>query len=252
MNDFKEWNTTFDRLRYKYETHAIFRDWLDFAVDQFTIPSFEPSFKYGRYKKEELQLFQELFEAWIQSMDRELETRDYYDFLGEWWENDQNMTNKFRAQFFTPIDVCRLMCELTLADMGDCDDVLCMNDPTCGSGRFAIVHHHYRPQDKFMLQDLDEYACKMAVLNMVLHGMTGVVSYMNTLTREVFACWQVRTDYLFPIPCIIPYGVDLDAACTILPQSSEKMVKVPPVAPIQEQTGNMTSLDRWIKQKEEE
>lgn len=133
----------------------------------------------------------------------------------------KKMTNKFKAQFFTPIDVCQLMCEVNLADMSECEDV-CMNDPTCGSGRFAIVHHHYRPCDKFMLQDFDDYACKMTLLNMIVHGMSGVVAHMNTLTREVFACWQVRTDYFFTTPCIIPYGTNLYSACSILPYTTKK------------------------------
>ena len=43
--------------------------------------------------------------------------------------------------------------------------------------------------------DLDDYAVKMTLLNMVMHGMRGVVAHMNTLTQEVFNCWQV-TPYL--------------------------------------------------------
>lgn len=220
MTDYTEWNKPFEKLRYKHDTWYIFRDWLDLTIDNFTIPEQTPLFSNKeKYTEEEYELFGEMFTGYLKIMQRELENRPYYDFLGEWWEGDQNMTNKFKAQFFTPTDVCDLMCDLTLAtDMGD--ECQVMNDPCCGSGRFALVHHHHRPQDMFMLNDLDEYAVKMTVVNMLVHGMRGVVAHQNTLTGEVFSCFQV-TPYLFEfggVPYVVPFGSDLKGACSMLPR----------------------------------
>lgn len=250
---FKEWNRAFDKLRYKHDTWYIFRDWLDMTIDQFTIPGMQPLFTHkDRYTDQEYEWFGELLTAYIKGMDKALETRPYYDFLGEWWESDQNMTNKFKAQFFTPIDVCRLMEEVTVTDLDDTPRV--MYDCCCGSGRFGLVHHHLRPQDYFFFNDLDDYAVKMTLLNMLFHGMRGVVAHMNTLTLEVFNCWQVTPYPSGVLPYIVPYGTDLEGAKRMLP--SGRTVEAPtlttpptPAETTQEPVKNntkKTGLDQWM------
>lgn len=221
--DFTEWNKAFDKLRYKHETWMIFQDFLDMTVDQFTIPGMKPLFHHkDRYTKKEYEYFGELFNAYIQGMYVELEKRPYCDFLGEWWESDVNMTNKFRAQFFTPMSICELMVDLTIQNDSELsEDPVVMHDSCCGTSRFGLVYHDRRPQDFFMFGDLDDYAVKMSLLNMIFHGMRGVVAHMNTLTLEVFQCWQV-TPYLAGLPYIVPYGTDLQGAKACLPRNKTR------------------------------
>ena len=216
-HDFKEWNKVFNKLRHKHDTWQIFSDWLDLTIDGFTIPGMKPLFQHpDKYSEQEYIYFSDMFRAYIQSMDKVLVDRPYFDFLGEWWESDQNMTNKFKAQFFTPMHVVDLMCQVTLSDdMSERPKV--MSDCCCGSGRFGLAWHHYRPMDWFFLADLDDYAVKMTLINMCLHGMRGVVAHMNTLTYEVFGVWQV-TPFDTGVPYIVPYGTDLMGAKTILPR----------------------------------
>ena len=250
---FTEWNRAFDKLRHKHDTWYIFRDWLDMTIDQFTIPGMTPLFTHkDRYTEQEYTWFGELLTAYIKGMDKALETQPYYDFLGEWWESDQNMTNKFKAQFFTPIDVCRLMEELTVTNLDDTPRV--MYDCCCGSGRFGLVHHHLRPQDYFFFNDLDDYAVKMTLLNMVCHGMRGVVAHMNTLTLEVFNCWQVTPYLNGGLPYIVPYGEDLDGALAFLPKGERieaPTLTTPPTPaettqePVKDNT-KKTGLDQWM------
>ena len=250
--DFSAWNEPFDKLRYKHDTWYIFRDWLDLTIDNFTIPDQEPLFRNkDKYTDEEYGWFGDMFVAYLNIMNEALEEKPYYDFLGEWWEGDQNMTNKFKAQFFTPVDVCDLMSQLVLSeDLGD--EVRVMNDPCCGSGRFALAHHRYRPQDFFMLNDLDDYAVKMTVVNMLVHGMRGVVAHQNTLTEEVFWCCQV-TPFLFEyagLPYVVPYGTDLVGACKMLPRRD--VVNVPTEQPTITEINTIDSdkklggLDAWL------
>lgn len=227
--DFKEWNEPFDKLRYKHDTWYIFRDWLDLTIDNFTIPDQEPLFRNkDKYTEQEYGWLSDMFVAYLKIMQEALEEKPYYDFLGEWWEGDQNMTNKFKAQFFTPMNVCSLMSTLVVPDPDELgEEATIMNDPCCGSGRFALVHHHKRPQDFFMLNDLDDYAVKMTVVNMLVHGMRGVVAHQNTLTGEVFWCCQV-TPFLFEyggLPYVVPYLTDLVGACKMLPRGD--VVNVP-------------------------
>lgn len=223
--DFTEWNKAFDKLRYRHDTWYIFRDFLDIVVDGFTIPGMDPLFRnHEKYSEEEIGYFNELLQAYIKGMSKALETREYYDFLGEWWESDVNMTNKFNAQFFTPIQICELMEELTITkDMTK--EPMVMYDCCCGSGRFGLVHHHLRPQDFFFLNDLDEYAVKMTIVNMIMHGMRGVVAHMNTLTEEVISCWQVSPYWNGGLGYVVPYGRDLHGAKLMLPRG--RIVEAP-------------------------
>lgn len=248
---FKEWNKIFTKLRYRHETWYIFRDFLDLTIDNFTIPNQTPLFENtGKYTDKEYEYFGELFTVYIQTMNEQLQTKPYYDFLGEWWESDQNMTNKFNAQFFTPMNVCELMDTMVIAT-GEKEGRLTgeanvMYDCCCGSGRFGLVHQHHRPQDYYFMNDLDQYAVKMTILNMLFHGMQGVVAHMNTLTEEVFSCWRV-TPFLFEfggLPYVVPYGKDLKGALSFLPRGD---VVTPSVeTKMTDKQKNIGGLDKWL------
>ena len=245
---FNKWNKTFEKLRYRHDTWYIFCDFLDMTIDNFTVPDQTPLFENrDKYTTEEYTYFAELFSAYMETMQRELEHRDYFDFLGEWWESDVNMTNKFNAQFFTPSDVAELMCQLILDDsLGK--EARVMYDCCCGSGRFGLAYHKYRPQDYFFFNDIDDYAVKMTILNMLFHGMQGVVAHMNTLTEEVFWCCRV-TPFLFEysgVPYVVPFGTDLQGALSFLPKC--EIVELPKTEESEgpENTGQLKGLDKWL------
>lgn len=250
---FTEWNKTFRKLKYRHDTWYIFRDFLDMTIDNFTIPGQKPLFENkDKYTTEEYGYFGDLFYTYMGTMSKQLEEKPYCDFLGEWWESDQDMTNKFNAQFFTPLDVADLMCQLTITDKTGSSKV--MYDCCCGSGRFGLAYHTYRPQDYFFFNDLDLYAVKMTILNMLFHGMQGVVAHMNTLTEEVFWCCRV-TPYLFDfsgLPYVVPFGSDLKGALAFLPDG--EMIEAPtPAPPIKDKcedkkppVKNSGSLDSWL------
>ena len=257
MLDFKEWNKVFDYLRHRHDTWYIFKDFLNIVIDNFTIPDETPMFKNDdKYNDDEINYFGELFQVYIQSMQKILEKKNYCDFLGEWWESDQNMTNKFKAQFFTPMNVCELMTDLTVLPDGE-DDVKVMTDCCCGSGRFGIVYHDKRPYDWFFLADLDEYAVKMTIVNMLLHGMRGVVAWQNTLTEEVFGVWVVSPDLLSygGLPYVVPYGTDLEGALALLPKGNHVEAQKPEVKQVMETPSkqeiqaddDIGGLDKWMK-----
>jgi type I restriction enzyme M protein len=220
--DFKQWNKLIRTLTYKHNTFNVFKDYLDIIIDQWTIPDQETLYKTPeKYTEKDYHVFMKLFKEHLHIMREELEKKDYYDFLGEWWESDQNLTNKDTEQYFTPHDVTLLMCELlNLEEMGD--KIGTMHDCCCGSGRFALAYHKYRPNDWFFLVDVDEVAIKMTLINMVLHGMRGVVCWGNALTRKCFQCWVVSPSLLEygGLPYIVPMGENIGEALAYLPMDS--------------------------------
>ena len=73
-----------------------------------------------------------------------------------------------------------------------------------GSGRFLLAGHNLMPNSIMIGGDLDNVACKMAVLNFYIHGVRGSIIHQNTLTGEVFESWRVN-NYLYhglPVPHI--------------------------------------------------
>ena len=265
MLDFKEWNKVFDYLSHRHDTWYVFKDFLNLVIDNFTIPGETPMFKNDdKYNDDEIEWFGELFQVYIQSMQKILEEKNYCDFLGEWWESDQNMTNKFKAQFFTPMNICELMTEMTVISEENDDSIKVMTDCCCGSGRFGLVYHDKRPYDWFFLADLDEYAVKMTIVNMLLHGMRGVVAWQNTLTQEVFGVWVVTPDLLSycGLPYVVPYGTDLEGALKLLPtgRQVETQKLEPPIEKTEKESPIYASptnkiiteetiggLDKWMK-----
>ena len=57
-------------------------------------------------------------------------------------------------------------------------------DPACGSARNLCEYHSRHPGVRCTGEDLDESACKMAVVNFSCHGVNGVVNWIDALTRE--------------------------------------------------------------------
>jgi len=258
MTDFKKWNKIIKKLTYKHNTFQIFKDYLDIIIDNFTIPDQTPLFQHHeRYTEQEHRYFAELYKEHVNIMQTMLEEKEYYDFPGEWWESDQNLTNKDTEQYFTPPDIADLMCELLEVDSLS-SDCCTMHDCCCGSGRFALAYHKYRPNDWFFLVDIDEIAVKMTLVNMLFHGMRGVVCHGNALTREVFSCWVVTPSLLeyCGVPYVVPYGKDIGCALSFLPREvvpvnttdSDNPADKTKKSDRKEQTDKtVRGLDAWLK-----
>ena len=193
MKMFKKFNKIFDKIASsgKRETHTIFKDWLNMTIDKWTLPNNKPLFTQNkRYTQQEYNYFAELYIVYIKSMQKQLLQHNYFDFLGEWWESEKDLTDKFKGQYFTPHHVVQLIAELTVDTTIKQPRIF--YDCCCGSGRFALAHHSLRPLDYFVLEDLDDFACKMTIMNMLHHGLVGVVTHKNSLTNEEYESWRVN------------------------------------------------------------
>ena len=190
----------FSKLTYSHDVSRVWEDFLDYSIDQFLLNGLsEKHFQYKKYSKKEQKYFGELFECWIKTTHEKLETVSWYDFLGTFYE--EIVLGKFKAgnlgQFFTPAHICTLMSDLLPKEnTGVC------NDPCCGSGRLLLAHHVNNLEDICFGEDLDNVACRMAVLNFVIHGVKGSICHKNTITGEWFKSWKVN-EFLYhglPIP----------------------------------------------------
>ena len=217
----KNFEAIFDKLCYTHETSTVWTDFLNYCIDQFLINPDKKYFDTERYTVKEQEYFNQLFGAWILRMDEKLEDHEYYDFLGEFYENI--IISRYKAgnkgQFFTPMDVASCMAELTYTNNDKKDDKeghVCY-DCTCGSGRTLLAWHNLRPQDRCIGWDLDEQAAKMCVLNFIVHGIRGSVVWCNSLSYEFFDAWKVH-EFPFTVMSVDSFGesecfigVDLDS-----------------------------------------
>ena len=204
-NDFEK---IFEKLCRQHDPNVIFNEFLDYSIDinLFTTVNQNLDFK-GRE-----EYYFEMFQEWIKITNEALNnnknhsaSNGWYDYLGIFYENTVQSKYKAgaRGQFFTPHNVCQCMTELTMFQEKDYTNKL-VNDCCCGSGRFLLAAHTLHPEAIMIAADLDEVACKMAVLNFYIHGVRGSVINQNSLTLESFKAWRVN-NYFGPNGLPLPH-----------------------------------------------
>lgn len=103
------------------------------------------------------------------------------------------------GQFYTPAHISDMLGKLGL-------DIkqphIC--DPACGSGRNLLAHFASSGKEKFhfyFASDIDLVSCKMCVLNMMIHGMIGVVVCRNAVSDNDFKAGWMINEIRYPLPC---------------------------------------------------
>lgn len=190
MNNFK----AFQELTKIHDGSIVFRDWLDYCIDQFLINPDIHYFARDKYNKKEYMLFFDLFTSWVTGMQEKInEGYEWFDLVGLFYEETVKSSSKSSntGQFFTPHNVCDLMTSLTININGDGKGEH-MYDCAGGSGRLCLSFHARYPKALCFTHDLDEFACKMAVLNFLIHGVKGSVCRYNSLTGEFYEGWKVN------------------------------------------------------------
>lgn len=149
--------------------------------------------RIGKYKRQEQQVFPELFALLVQTMDESVNEGRYGDFLGELFML-MELGNDHGGQFFTPYDVCRMMAEVTFTDQVraeiDRRGFIVCNDPAVGAGATMIAFAeilqqrgiNYQQRCVFTGQDIDYIASLMAYIQLSLLGCAGYITIGNTLT----------------------------------------------------------------------
>jgi type I restriction enzyme M protein len=72
---------------------------------------------------------------------------------------------------------------------------LTINDPACGSGRMLIAFHAKNPGNYVFGEDLDPMCCKMACINLMIHGCEGEIVNHNSLQPDDYIQgWSINAD----------------------------------------------------------
>lgn len=186
----------------------VFDKWLDWIIGWFDtqgIRSRQCDFvNMMAEMQSDNETFYECFSLVAQDTASNIEQRGWHDAFGSLYEEKVKSGYKASSmgQFFTPEGLCDALAQITLGEKHGSF----VYDPACGSGRLPLAIWGHIDKDKFtyfVMGDLDPLSCKMSALNMMLHGMFGIVERRNALTLEFFGGYVVN-EMCYPFPIGVP------------------------------------------------
>lgn len=185
----------------------------DFIINLFSTKSYKPEGFKPDVATPENEDYIALVSLWCEMVAEEMEKGNAFDLFGQLYEQMFLLKSKASAngQFFTPDSLCKLMADITDADVEEKEShrgLVRINDPACGSARTLLAHFMKKTHDNHTLAgryyyeaaDIDLPTCKMAACNMMIHGMQGKVVCQDQLLlptpTAIFYINEVR--YPFP------------------------------------------------------
>lgn len=204
MNE-KSFEEIFEELARHNDRSVIWNDFLDYVVKSNLIYQHNP--KPVNYHGNE-EAYVELFKAYLNRLEKELEHVPYVDLLGLLYEEVVLSKGKSQqlGQYYSPTCVAEITSDLVLLnqEFEDNSDKI-INDCACGSGRMLLASHVKSKGDVFCIgQDIDETSVKMCTINFLSMGVRGSVLQMDSLTQEFYQGWRINK-YLYhgiPVPHI--------------------------------------------------
>ncbi|QMU65521.1 MAG: N-6 DNA methylase [Flavobacteriaceae bacterium] len=177
-NEFKTFNNAFESLSRRHGYYYVFEDFLDLYINAWCFDyQFNRELIQNRYTLEERQQFTLMMYEVIKILDKEIQSdSDCYDFFGTFYESAALSKQKGFAQFFTPMPICNFMAQIVAPNNNET-----FSDPCCGSGRFSLASNSVSLGSFHFLVDLDFTCAKMATLNLMHHGIHGIVIADNGL-----------------------------------------------------------------------
>lgn len=176
--ELKNFIKIFDSLAIKYSRYQVFDDFLDLFINGF---SFNHEIDLERirskYNQDERYVFGNLIKETISILDKKIETDQcFYDVFGTFYELQSMTDKKYFAQFFTPITVCTFMAQILEPQQKEF-----FSDPCCGSGRLSLAANSVNIGGFHTLVDKDYTCARMSALNLMMHGIDGIVISDNGL-----------------------------------------------------------------------
>lgn len=111
-------------------------------------------------------------------------TKFWYDAWGDMFMELSGKFKSFRGQFFTPASVADLCAKMS--DTESTGDRPVINDCACGSARMLLaaeqLAYEKGPVQPYLIgEDIDGMCCKMAAINLAIHGCIGEVIRHDSL-----------------------------------------------------------------------
>lgn len=168
------------------DLHSAMDAWLDWLLEIFNSDHFQQNntfFENAEAKAKENSQWYKALCRWIYDTKNDKCT----DFFGNVYEGEYKSSGKAKVlgQFFTPQSIADLCANLTNGD----SDTIIVNDCACGSGRLLMAGYTANRKaiennEKFHFffgSDIDNTSVKMCALNLMIHGLQGIVVNQDAL-----------------------------------------------------------------------
>jgi N-6 DNA Methylase len=157
----------------------------------------------GRYNREEANAYAHMLALVVTALDCETPP----DFLGNMFHRLE-LHNRWKGQFFTPMNLCRMMAEMTLGDkVGEIIEergFITVQEPAVGAGAMIVAMAtamrqrgiNYQQHMHVTAIDVDPVAAHMAFIQLSLLHVPAEVYIGNTLSLEMRECYQTPAHHL--------------------------------------------------------
>lgn len=186
-------------LSRRYGTHEAFRDVVICCAYSFANAvdfKEERENEYlriiNKYSDEERELFPQILTSLVEEYEK---AKEPIDILGDIYENLE-LTKKGSAQFFTPLEVCKVMAKITINKEENEKSIkdngyINVSDPACGSGRNLYAAYNELldsniSNNNILLvgDDIDLTCCCMTYIQLSLMGANAIVNHQDTLSMD--------------------------------------------------------------------
>lgn len=196
------------RMAARHSAWQVFGDWVEImamsisnAVDWAQSEPREERYLeiVKQYSKEEIESFAEMFALLVSELDDRVNKSGPEDLLGPIF-HALELHNKYHGQFFTPVNVCQMMTEMSLSE-NDSDiaknGYISVGEPTCGSGAMVLAFakamnkrkYNYCSQMVAGCTDIDLKCVHMTYVQLALCGIPAIVIHGNALSLEEWSRW---------------------------------------------------------------
>ena len=206
MDKLSEINKLIDKLTYKQNRWSVLSGLFEMSAiavsNKFDFSHLDEREKryleiVKIYDKEELNIMCDAF-ARIYILLSGMIDYGFDDYLGKLYMSSGTSSDK-AGQFFTPYDISRLCSQLSVnINELKTDEILTMNEPTCGSGGMilALVENLHNNGFNYSRNlfvecgDIDSRCVHMAYLQLALCGVPAAIYHRNALTMETWDVWH--------------------------------------------------------------
>ena len=166
----------------------VFDDALTYILRYLSIDRADVVWPYG---EEDNQAFAEFTATYLEYLKEQTANRFWYDAWGDMFMELSGKFKSFRGQFFTPAAVSELCARMSAPEQIGARPVI--NDCACGSARMLmaaeqLAYERNQMQPYLIGEDIDGMCCKMAAINLAVHGCIGeVVRHDSLKTPDEFS-----------------------------------------------------------------
>lgn len=138
------------------------------------------------YGPEETRAYADFAAIYMDFLDKQLKERFWYDAWGDMFMENSGNFKSFRGQFFTPAAISDLCAKISGNNLLMLSGRTVINDCACGSARMLLAAEREafsrgEPQPYLVGEDIDGICCKMAAVNLAVHGCLGEVIRHDSL-----------------------------------------------------------------------